>query len=112
LSDAASRKELRSYASVTRWIENVDRYYQLGAAEWEQRLGALGLFCERVGKDPDALIREALEEKSAKVDFIRTLKRVAREVTSDPHAAHDWDNVVRSFFIHNGARVVVRPYDG
>jgi hypothetical protein len=24
--------------------------------------------------------------------------------------AHDWENVLRSFFIHNGARVLVQPY--
>ncbi|MGH7897604.1 MAG: hypothetical protein ACREQQ_06605 [Candidatus Binatia bacterium] len=106
-----SGRGLRDYASVARWIENVDRYYQLGPEEWEQRLGVLGKFCERVGKDPDTLVGEALEERSAKVDLIRTLKRVAREVTADARAAHDWDNVVRSFFIHNGARVVVRPYE-
>ena len=41
---------------------------------------------------------------------MRDLRKIAREVAADAHAAHDWDNVVRSFFIHNGARVVVRPY--
>ena len=56
------------------------------------------------------MIREALEERQEKIDFMRRLKRFAREVCVSPHAAHDWENVVRSFFIHNGARVVVRPY--
>jgi hypothetical protein len=23
---------------------------------------------------------------------------------------HDWENVVRSFFIHNDVRVIVQPY--
>ena len=104
-------KELRSYATVAKWIENVNRFYALPDEEWTERLAALGRFCERAGKDPDTLVREAVEEKGAKVDFMRLSKQVAREAKSDPRAAHDHDNVVRSFFIHNGARVVVRPYE-
>jgi hypothetical protein len=42
---------------------------------------------------------------------VRISKRIARETTRDARAAHDWDGVIRSFFIHNGARVVVRPYE-
>jgi hypothetical protein len=103
--------DLRSYAAVSRWIDNVNRYYNLSDQEWAERLATLGQFCERVGKDPNEVIREALDEKGAKVDFMRTVKKIAREVTADDRAAHDWDNVVRSFFIHNGARVVVRPYE-
>jgi len=103
--------DLRRYASVARWIDNVNRYYKLPEGEWEGRLAALRVFCERTGKDPDAVIRAALEEKGAKVDFMRRSKQIAGEVSADPRAAHDWDGVVRSFFIHNGARVVVRPYD-
>jgi hypothetical protein len=41
---------------------------------------------------------------------MRRSKQIAKEVTADSRAAHDWDGIVRSFFIHNGARVVVRPY--
>ena len=57
------------------------------------------------------MIRSAVEEKGAKVDMMRRSKRIAKEVTRDARAAHDWDGIVRSFFIHNGARVVVRPYE-
>ena len=103
-------EDLRSYASVARWIENVNRYYQLGDAEWSERLDALRTFCERAGRDPDALVRDAVDTKTEKVDLMRLSKKVAAELCADPRAAHDWDNVVRSFFIHNGARVVVRPY--
>jgi hypothetical protein len=104
-------EDLRSYASVVRWIESVNRYYRLDEREWDERLAALGRFCERAGKNPDELVREALERKEAKVDFMRLSKEVAREATEDPRAAHDHDNAIRSFFIHNGARVVVRPYE-
>jgi len=103
--------DLRGYATVTRWIENVNRYYQLPESEWAGRLAALRTFCERLGKDPDTVIAEAVSEKGAKVDFMRLSKQIARETTSEPRAAHDWDGVIRSFFIHNGARVVVRPYE-
>lgn len=102
--------DIKSYASVQKWVANVNRYYHLSEAEWEGRLKALGEFCQHLGKDPDTMIREALEERQEKVDFMRRLKRFAKEVCASPHAAHDWENVVRSFFIHNGARVVVRPY--
>ncbi len=103
--------DIRSYASVARWIDNVNRYYQLPESEWVGRLAALRVFCERIGKDPDAVIRSAIGEKGSKVDMMRRSKQIAREVNGDARAAHDWDGVVRSFFIHNGARVVVRPYE-
>ena len=104
-------EDLRRFAAVSRWIENVNRYYKLPDAEWEPRLAALGKFCERAGKDPDAVIAAATGEKGAKVDFMRLSKQIGKEVTSDSRAAHDWDGFIRSFFIHNGARVVVRPYE-
>ena len=36
--------DLRRYASVARWIDNVNRYYKLPEAEWEGRLAALRVF--------------------------------------------------------------------
>lgn len=104
-------KDLRSYTTVTRWIDNVNRYYELPDGEWAGRLAALQTFCERVGKDPDAVIADAVGEKGAKVDFMRLSKQIGKEMTSDSRVAHDWDGMIRSFFIHNGARVVVRPYE-
>lgn len=104
-------EDLHRYATVSRWIENVNRYYRLPESEWADRLAALRTFCERVGKDPDAVIAEAIAERGAKVDFMRVSKQIARETTSDARAAHDRDGIIRSFFIHNGARVVVRPYE-
>jgi hypothetical protein len=101
---------IRSYASVSRWMENVNRYYNLTDAEWEGRLETLRRFCEHVGEDPDMVIKRALEEKGEKVNFMRLLNQVSKALNEDARAAHDWNNVVRSFFIHNGARVVVKPY--
>ncbi|MBI2962158.1 MAG: hypothetical protein HYY35_00260 [Deltaproteobacteria bacterium] len=104
-------KDLRSYLTVSRWIDNVNRYYRLAESEWKGRLEVLRTFCDRAGKDPDAVIAAAVGEKGVKVDFMRMSKQIAKEMTADARAAHDWDGVIRSFFIHNGARVVVRPYD-
>ncbi len=101
---------IESYASVQKWMTNVNRYYHLSEAEWEGRLKALGEFCQHLDIDPDTMIQEALEERQEKIDFMRRLKRFAKETYPSPRAAHDWENIVRSFFIHNGARVVVRPY--
>jgi hypothetical protein len=103
--------EFRRYASVARWIENVNRYYKLPDDEWVPRLAAVRLFCERMGRNPDEVIRSAIDEKGAKVEMMRRSRQIAKEVTADSRSAHDWDGVVRSFFIHNGARVVVRPYE-
>jgi hypothetical protein len=105
-------EDLRRFASVTRWIENVNRYYNLPESEWRTRLAALAKFCERAGKDPDAVVASATGEKGAKVDYMRLSKQIGKEVSGgDSRAAHDWDGVIRSFFIHNGARVVTRPYE-
>jgi hypothetical protein len=103
--------DLRGYACVVRWIQGVNRYYKLPDSDWTPRLEVVRLFCERLGKDPDAVIRAAIDEKGAKVEMMRRSKQIAKEVTGDARAAHDWDGIVRSFFIHNGARVVVRPYE-
>lgn len=102
--------DIRSYATVERWMANVNRYYQLPESEWVERLEALRVYCERLGKTPDQVVQEAVDVKGAKVDFMRELRRISREVKADAREAHDWDGIVRSFFIHNGARVVVRPY--
>ena len=102
--------DLKSYASVARWIENVNKYYQLPDEEWAPRLEALRVYCERAGKDPDAIIHDATEVQGTKPDFMRLSKKVAKEVHGDSREAHDWDGYIRSFFIHNGARVVTRPY--
>ena len=103
-------KEIRSYASIQKWMANVNRYYNLSAEEWDARIQMLSDFCQSEQKDPDTVIAEALADRADKVDFIRRLKKFVKTRTSDPHASHDLENIVRSFFIHNGARVVTRPY--
>jgi hypothetical protein len=102
--------DITSYASVEKWIANVNRYYKLSREEWEGRLQTLADFCRSEETDPDTMIADALAEKSEKIDYMRRLKKFMKERTVNPHVAHDLENVVRSFFIHNGARVVTRPY--
>ncbi len=102
--------DIKSYTTVQKWIANVDRYYNLSDAEWVGRLQMLADFCKSEDKDPDTMIAEALAEKSEKVDYMRHLKKFVKAQSANAHIAHDLENVVRSFFIHNGARVVVRPY--
>ncbi len=102
--------EIKSYATVQKWIANVDRYYNLSADEWQGRLRILEDFCKALDQDPDAMIAEALNDRAEKIDYIRRLRGFAKEQSASRHAAHDMENVVRSFFIHNGARVVTRPY--
>ncbi len=102
--------DIKSYTTVQKWIANVNRYYNLSDEEWVGRLQMLADFCEAGEKDPDTMIAEALAEKSDKVDYMRHLKQFVKAQSTNPRIAHDLENVVRSFFIHNGARVVVRPY--
>ena len=103
--------DVRSFATVQRWIENVNKLYQLPDEEWVRRVDALRIYCERAGKDPDAIIKDALEIQGSRPDFMRLSKKVAKELKGDTREAHDWDGHIRSFFIHNGARVVTRPYE-
>jgi len=102
--------DIKTYATVQKWIANVNRYYNLSDDEWVGRLRIMEDFCSAAGQDPDSMIAEALADRAEKIDYMRRLKSFAKEQSVSRHAAHDLENVVRSFFIHNGARVVTRPY--
>jgi len=41
---------------------------------------------------------------------MRRLKSFVKTLTPNPILAHDYENIIRSFFINNGARVVTKPY--
>jgi hypothetical protein len=99
-----------SYASVQHWMEVVNARYALSDREWEERLDVLWKFCDSLGKDPDAIIKDALDERNSKLDYMRQLRRWAKEQARSESAAHELQNVVRSFFINNGARVLTKPY--
>jgi hypothetical protein len=99
-----------NYKSVQHWMEVVNSRHNLSEQDWEGRLGVLWSFCDSLGQDPDTIIREALDERDSKLDYMRHLRRWANEQAHTPHAVHELQNVVRSFFINNGARVVTKPY--
>lgn len=103
-------EDVSTYSTVKKWTEAVNRYYHLSDQEWEGRLDTLRRFCEHAGRDPDTIVAEALGEREAKLDLMRSLRKFAKGLSSNAYIAHDYENVIRSFFIHNGARVVVRPY--
>ncbi len=99
-----------SYKTVQHWMEVVNGRYDLSDREWEDRLGVLRSFCDSLGKDPDTIIAEALDERDNKLDYMRHLRRWASDQAHTPHGTHELQNVVRSFFINNGARVLTKPY--
>jgi len=103
-------QDITTYTTVKKWMDYVNRQFHLSDQEWQGRLDTLRRFCEHVGKDPDTIIAEARGERGAKLDFMRSLRKFAKTLSSNAYIAHDYENVIRSFFIHNGARVVVRPY--
>ena len=104
-------RDLREHATVRLWIDRVDGMYHLSEVEWAERLRVLDEFCSAVATEPDRMIADSLASRDAKNDYMRQLKRFAREHNDAGRAAHDAENVVRSFFIHNGARVFVRQYE-
>jgi hypothetical protein len=103
-------ESVRERPTVRYWIATVNDMYHLSDDEWEDRLRVLNDFCDVMEADPERMIKESRASRDAKNEYMRQLKRFAREKYPDARAAHDAENVVRSFFIHNGARVFVRPY--
>jgi hypothetical protein len=86
--------------------------FHLSEAEWDGRLQVLRQFCESEGKDPDTMIAEARSERADKLDYMRHLRKFVKTLSPNPTLVHDYENIVRSFFINNGARVVTKPYSG
>ena len=102
--------DIRAYRSIQLWMDVVNKMYHLSEAEWEGRLQVVQQFCEAEGKDPDEMIAEARGDRAEKIDYMRRLKRFVKTLTPNPMLEHDYENIVRSFFINNGARVVTKPY--
>lgn len=105
-----SQTNPESYTSVQHWMEVVNSRNDLSDRDWEERLGVLWSFCDSLGKDPDTIIQEALDERDNKLDYMRYLRRWANDQSRSLHATHELQNVIRSFFINNGARVLTKPY--
>lgn len=99
-----------TYSSVQHWIEVVNARHGLSQRDWDERLTVLSSYCDSLGKDPDTIIQEALDERDTKLDYMRHLRRWANDQARGLQATHELQNVVRSFFINNGARVLTKPY--
>ena len=99
------------YATIQGWMSKVNDMFHLSDEEWSARLDILGDFCSEIETDPDQMIAAARSSRDAKNEYMRRLKHFVRERYHGKRSAHDAENVVRSFFIHNGARVFVRPYE-
>ena len=106
----SANENLRAYRSVQLWMTEVNNMYHLSEEEWEGRLQVLQQFCEAESKDPDEIIAEARGARAEKIDYMRRLKRFVKTLTANPTQAHEYENIIRSFFINNGARVVTKPY--
>jgi len=102
--------DVQVYRSIQLWMDVVNKMYHLSEAEWEGRLQIVQQFCEAEGKDPDEIITEARSDRAEKIDYMRRLKSFVKTLTPNPTRAHDYENIIRSFFINNGARVVTKPY--
>ncbi len=108
--DKQGSGDVQAYRSIQLWMDVVNKMYHLSEAEWEGRLQVVQQFCEAEGKDPDEIIAEARGDRAEKIDYMRRLKRFVKTLTPNPMLAHDYENIIRSFFINNGARVVTKPY--
>ena len=107
---ALTADELRDQETVKRWIANVDARFHLSECEWQERLTILAEFCADQGMDPDAIIAEARADRAQKINHMRRLRHWVAAAGLDDRRAHDRQNVIRSFFINNGARVITKPY--
>lgn len=99
-----------AYSSVRHWIQVVNERHRLSENDWDDRLPVLWSFCESLGKDPDTIIQEALDGRDSKLDYMRHLRQWAGDRATGTQSSHEMQNIVRSFFINNGARVLTKPY--
>ena len=97
---------LRRYQTVATWLASLPTVPSVQA----RHLKVLQRFCVAEWSDPDALIAAGQESRDAKNTTMRRLRRWAEAETSSDRERHDLENVVRSFFISNGLRVLTKPY--
>jgi hypothetical protein len=102
--------QFKGSKAVEKWMSSINSLYHLSEKEWESRLVVLEEFCKTIGKHPDTIIAEALADRQEKIAFMRMLRKLSGERHGETRAGHDYQNITRSFFNHNGARVVSRPY--
>ena len=96
------------YATVRAWREDYVRHWGGGPddPELEGKLATMRDFCERLGKDPDAIVNECLRDteggKRIRAKARRRYVEAIREFESAHKGGRSAGNVIRSFLLHNG----------
>lgn len=98
--------DLSRYPTVATWLSSL----VAPPAARARQLAILGRFCAAEGSDPDSMIARGLDSREAKLDAMRRLRQWAATEGSSEREQHDLENVIRSFFITNGLRVLTKPY--
>lgn len=107
-------RPIEDYARVKVWLDDFEKSW--GDATSEPRsaeLAVLSEFCEFVGKDPDAVVADLLNEVEGGYEKIRYKARhhyiglIVQFEATHP-AGRQAGNVIRSFLIHNGVAVGTR----
>ena len=104
-------KRLEDYETVRTWLRGFREQWGTDPLEEDpSRLDVLRRFCEFVGKEPDAVIRECILIKGGEKRISFKGRRLYSEkiaefqdtVAGDARERARQGNTVRSFLIHNG----------
>ena len=105
------KADLREYDSVRVWYEGLRRQSNIDPDADPQRIQVLRQFCEFVGKELDAIVRECLRESGDQVKISLKGRRLyaakitefeQRDGTAAPQERARIGNTLRGFLIHNG----------
>jgi hypothetical protein len=102
-------KDISEYSSVQRWMGS-GTGDPIQARLRQQAVDVLTRFCAHQNTDPDTMIAAASKDRHVKNEFMRALKDWIKSYANNERKRHDAENVVRSFFIANGLRVITKPY--
>lgn len=98
------RRELLDYDSVETWMESLENPGEKGTKK--TYLSRLKLFCNFIGKDPDALIEERKEQIRADGtdnSHEKALNKFLTEIEKEnsPNYVHGISGAIRSFYKYN-----------
>jgi hypothetical protein len=102
-------QSLRDYPTVQKYIsELVDK--GMTEAEQQERLGLLAEFCRFIGRTPDEMIAEVLDVAALKYRkrnfYSDQVKTFSTQIPGTRSVQTARGNVIRSFFIANGRRLL------
>jgi len=101
---------IEEYESVSTWFQGLKEQWGNDPEDAAARLEILRCFCQFVGKDPDAVIRECLRTAEGQTNisikgrrlYDQKIREFQDSVEGDPRRKAHWGNTIRSFLIHNG----------